>query len=113
MLYAKISPAAQIVVQDGPFKTITKSAEYVAISALDYSMGADPVTLVAQYGEPVFNNEGAFLFFSPLTRQRLQFTAEQLATWGSDDSVVFSIVGQDQGFSVLEVIDTDAPAASN
>ena len=112
MLYAKISPAAQLVIQDGPFNTITKSAEHVTVSALNYQMGADPVTFVAQYGEPVYK-EGVFVFFSPLTTQRLQFTAEQLATWGSDDSVVFNIVGQDQGFTVVEVIDTNAPAPSN
>jgi hypothetical protein len=105
MLYAKISPAAKLVTQDGPFKTITTSAEYVAISAMDYSLGDNPIALMVQYGEPVFQGE-KFLFFNAIIRQRLELTPEQLATWGTDDSVVFDIVAQDQNFEIVELLTT-------
>lgn len=105
MLYAKISPAAKLVTQDGPFKTVTTSAEYVAISAMDYSLGANPVNLMVEYGEPVFQEE-KFLFFNTLIRQRLELTPEQLAAWGTDDSVVFDIVAQDQNFEIVELLTT-------
>ena len=112
MLYAKISPAAQLVTQNGPFGTTTKSAEYVAISALDYSLGANPVNLIVQYGEPIFNGE-QFLFFNPIIRQRLELTSEQLATWGTDDSVVFNIVAQNQGFEIVELLTTPPPTTTS
>lgn len=105
MLYAKISPAAKVVLQNGPFKTTTKSAEYVTISAVEYPLGADIITLIVEYGEPVFNGEN-FIFFDAILRQRLQFTASQLSTWGVDDSVVFNIVAKEQGFEIVEMLKT-------
>lgn len=107
MLYAKISPAAQITVQDGPFSTKVESVEFVAISVHSYSMGDDPATFTVSYGEPVFY-ENIYRGFNGKYQQRLTLEASDLAQWGTDDSVVFDIIGGKQGFTVVEVIDTKA-----
>jgi hypothetical protein len=105
MLYAKISPAAQITVQDGPFATKVESVEFVAIAVNSYSMGDDPATFIVSYGDPVIY-DNIYKGFSSKYQQRLILEASDLAQWGTDDSVVFDIIAEKQGFTVVEIIDT-------
>ena len=107
MLYAKISPAAQITVQDGPFSTKVENVEFVAISVHSYNMGDDPANFTVSYGNPVFNDK-VYRGFSTKYQQRVTLEASDLAQWGTDDSVVFDIIGEKQGFTVAEIIDTKA-----
>lgn len=104
MLYAKISPAAQITVQDGPFSTKVETVEFVAITAHSYSMGDDPVRFTVSYGKPQFHNE-IYIRFDAKYQQNVILEASDLAQWGTDDSVVFEIIGEKQGFTVEEIID--------
>lgn len=105
MLYAKISPAAQITVQDGPFSTKVESVEFVAIAVQSYNMGDDPATFIVSYGEPVIY-DNVYRGFNGKYQQRLTLGASDIAQWGTDDSVVFDIIGGKQGFTVVEIIDT-------
>jgi hypothetical protein len=105
MLYAKISPAAQITVQDGPFSTKVESIEFITIDAFNYTIGAESTIFIVRYGSPVFINE-IFVGFNSLYTQHLNLTADQLATWGTDDSVLFDIIGENQGFQIVEIFDT-------
>lgn len=105
MLYAKISPAAQITVQDGPFTTKVESAEFVTIAVHSYNMGDDPATFTVSYGDPIIY-DNIYKGFSPKYQQRLTLEASDLAQWGTDDSVMFDIIAEKEGFTVVEIIDT-------
>lgn len=109
MLYAKISPPAQITVQDGPFSTKVESVEFVAISVHSYNMGDDPAIFTVLYGDPVIY-DNTYRGFNGKYQQRLTLEASDLAQWGTDDSVMFDIIGEKQGFTVEEIIDTKAIA---
>ena len=54
MLYAKISPAAEVVIQDGPFSTKVESLEFVTIFVINYAPGSEYTIVVVRYGKPEF-----------------------------------------------------------
>jgi len=105
MLYAKISPPAQITVQDGPFATKVETVEFVSITVHNYNMGDDPAIFSVYYGNPVFY-DNIYRRFDEKYQQRLTLEASDVAQWGTDDSVVFNIIGEKQGFVVEEIFDT-------
>jgi hypothetical protein len=105
MLYAKIFPAAQITVQDGPFSTKVEIVEFVTIGVQSYNMGDDPATFIVTYGNPAFY-DNIYRGFNPKYQQRLILEAADLAEWGTDDSLMFEIIGDKQGFAVVEIFDT-------
>ncbi len=109
MLYAKISPAAQFVKQTGPFTTETVSVDNVFITAQQYSMGTDPVVLSVTYGKPLYNSQGIFTVPESAFSKLVSISAAKLANWGTDDSVVFDVVGEEEGFTVVEIIDSSIP----
>lgn len=106
MLYAKISPPAQIVVQDGPFATKVEEAEFVAITAQNYKMGDDPSRFIVMYGHQIYSGDTP-IAFRPKYQIDLMLDASDIARWGDDDSVMFDIIGEKQGFEVIEIIDTN------
>ena len=105
MLYAKISPAAEVSIQDGPFSSRIESLEFVTISIMNYIPGSESTTFVVRYGKPEFRND-SFLGFNSLYNQSLTLTAEQLSTWGTDDTSLFEIVAENQGFEIVEFFNT-------
>lgn len=105
MLYAKISPPAQITVQDGPFETKLEVVEFVAINVHNYNMGDDPVRFSVAYGSPKIY-DGVYGGFYPKYQEHVTLEASEVAQWGNDDSVIFNIIGEKQGFTVGEIFDT-------
>jgi len=106
MLYAKISPAAEVVIQDGPFSTKVESLEFVTIFVINYAPGSESTIVVVRYGKPEFRND-SFLGFNASYNQNLTLTAEQLSTWGTDDTSLFEIVAENQGFEIVEFFNTN------
>lgn len=98
MLYAKISPEAEVTKQISPFQLETIFCDYVSIIALNYTIGYPTTKFNVMYGNII---EGAF---NCNLGTEVELTAEELSTWGTDDSVLFTIVGQKVGFSVVEII---------
>lgn len=106
MLYAKISPAAEVAVQDGPFSTKVESLEFVTISVMNYTPGSESTAFIVKYGKPEFRNNFLLGFNAPYN-QSLTLTAEQLSTWGTDDTSLFEIVAENQGFEIVEFFNTN------
>lgn len=113
MLYAKISPAAQIVKQDGPFSSTVKSVEYVVIDAVNYVLGQEQTNFNVQFGTPKYFPNGILSGFQSELPTAVILTATELANWGEDDSVIFPLVGAKLGFTIVEVLDSTTQAPGN
>lgn len=117
MLLAKISPAATFTSQDGPFAQPTvKTAEYLTAAARPYVAGAAQTNFEVVFGnytpavEAVPASEGVpAVQAQPASFDRIQssqvvLSAEELASWGLDDSVLLGAVASKLGTSVVETV---------
>lgn len=106
MLYAKISPAAQVVKQDGPFNTTLQTADHMIVSA-GYIMGASSTEFNIGYGNPVNDADGKIVSWNFLISEQLTLTKEELADWGTDDSYIINLIAQKKGLQVIEIGNVD------
>lgn len=107
MLYAKISPAAQVVKQDGPFSSTVKSVEYVVIDAVNYVLGQEQTNFSVRFVTPQYFPNGILSGFQNELSTAVILTATELANWGEDDSIIFPLVGTKLGFTIVEILDSN------
>ena len=112
MLYAKISPAAQIVKQDGPFSSTVKSVEYVVIDAVNYVLGQEQTNFSVKFATPSYFPNGVLSGFQNELVTAVTLTATELANWGEDDSIIFPLVGAKLGFTIVEILDSNVPVTT-
>lgn len=112
MLLAKISPAAKHVVQTNPFQSTEVSAEYMSAIARPYALGASKVNFEVVFGnveelvKP--DSEEKINHFSPVTSTSVVLESEELASWGTDDSVILSAIASKLGTSVVSNLLVDS-----
>jgi hypothetical protein len=107
MLFAKISPTAKAATQDGAFIVHENTCEWMTANT-QYSLGQEYTRFQISFGNFVVNtdpNEPALNIFDKLLTIFLDFTKEELSTWGQDDAVVFDIIAAKIGTTVVEVVD--------
>lgn len=108
MLYAKISPAAQVVKQKSPFEVETVEVDHIIIFTETYILGwTKDLGLRVNYVEPVRNEEGKLIQFKDHLRAEVKLSPEEFADWGTDDKFIFEAVAANQGFTILEFIEED------
>lgn len=121
MLLAKINPAASFTSQSGPFtasETIT--ADYLTALARPYIAGASQTNFEVLFGTytpavaGVEASEGVEAVneqpakFNHIQSSQVILTAEELANWGTDDSVLLSAVASKLGTSVVSTATVDS-----
>jgi hypothetical protein len=106
MLLAKISPAANFVSSANPFGTpTTVTADYMTVSARPYQVGSSKTNFDVSYLQATLDGTGKVTSIQNVGRASLQLTAADLATWGTDDSVLLSIVAAKVGTAVQSTVD--------
>jgi hypothetical protein len=108
MLLAKISPVAKQIVQVNPFETSEISAEYMTAIARPYALGASRVNFEVVFGNlvesSVPNSEEKVQQFTRVTSSKTELVSKELASWGTDDSVILSAIAAKLGTSVVSTI---------
>ncbi len=107
MIFAKISPAASVARQNGPFSSETVTADYMAAFARPYVLGGKEVRFEIQYGTLEFNEEGKAVEFRQVLSDSVVLTEAELADWGTDDAVILEKLAVKQGTSVVETVSSD------
>lgn len=105
MLLGKLATPATKVFQNGAFGTTSISAEYIVVSAQRYVIGAPTTKFELRFGNIITENEKER--FDIVLRDHLEMTAEELSTWGTDDSVLLDIIAAKIGTSIIEKITKD------
>jgi hypothetical protein len=121
MLIAKINPAASFTTQTGPFTVPqTTTADYLTALARPYIPGAAQTNFEVLFGthtpavDGVEASEGVEAIeaqpakFNHIQSTQVILTAEELAAWGTDDSVLLSAIASKLGASVLSTSTIDS-----
>lgn len=105
MLLGKLETPAVKVYQNGAFSTTAASAEYMVVSTQRFIIGEDKTSFELRFGNIITeNNEERF---DVLLRENLDMTSTELATWGTDDSVLLDLIATKLGTTITEKITKD------
>jgi hypothetical protein len=107
MNLAKINPAVQKTFQISPFETTTEQADYMSVSANQYIIGGDKVSFGVRFG--TYNSEAEHRVdkFKNLLRHEVVLTKDEIADWGTDDTIIFEKIAEKLGTSIVEIIEDD------
>lgn len=107
MLLGKISPVVTKTYQISAFETQTITGEYMTVRADSYVVGVPKVEFELRFGNLEYDENGVPNHFDIILRDRIYLTSEELATWGTDDSVLMDIIAAKLGTTVTEKITVD------
>lgn len=105
MLLGKLASPAVKVYQNGAFSTTAASAEYMIVSTERFVIGEAKAMFELRFGNIIVENEEER--FDVLLRDKVEMTSEELATWGTDDSVLLDLIAAKLGTTITEKIIKD------
>lgn len=105
MLLGKLATPAIKVYQNGPFSTNAASADYMSVSTQRFVIGESEVSFELRFGNIITENEKER--FDIVIRENLQMASEELATWGTDDSVLLDLIAAKLGTTLTDKIEKD------
>lgn len=104
MLFAKISPVAQKIVQTTPFESTTQTADYMSALARPYSLGANKVNFEVIYSNITFDENQNPLKYDSLISNMISLEGDQLQGWGSDDSFILQQLATILGVTIQSYV---------
>jgi len=115
MLVATINPPAKKVVQSTPFSSTELTANQMIVKCTQLVIGgaagsnSDITRFEARFGNVVYeqNPDGTNgnAIFNTLVIHSTSFTQQELANWGTDDTIIFTLIAQQLGISVITTED--------
>jgi hypothetical protein len=105
MLVSKITPSAKKIVNSDPFNVVTEDLNYMSIIARPYVAGSEKVNFQINYGTIKLNDKEEPVGFSQGSSSKLTMTSDEIETWGTDDSVLFSLVAGKLNISIVEIVE--------
>ena len=111
MIFAKISPAAEVSVQTGPFSSQVYAANWMGASVRNYVLGQELTTFQVYFGTLHFPTEqevqqgmSPVPTFTSMYNTLMQYTAQQLSTWGSNDETALLIIATSLNTTIQEYL---------
>jgi hypothetical protein len=107
MLFAKISPTAKAAKQIDALDVSFTECHWMTATT-EYRLGQNNTKFQIIFGNFTANpdpNQPAENLFQRTFTVFIDFTSQELSTWGEDDSVVFNIIASKIGTSIIEVAD--------
>jgi hypothetical protein len=115
MLVATINPPAKKVVQSTPFSSTELTANQMIVKCTQLVIGgaagsnSDITRFEARFGTVAYekNPDGTNgnAIFNTLVIHSTSFTQQELANWGTDDTIIFTLIAQQLGISVITTED--------
>ena len=102
MLLGKLQNKATKVFQVSAFETKTETADYIVIKA-DFTIGASKVRFDVRFGNIIEENGSER--FDILLRDTIVLTSDELAYWGTDDSVALELVASKFNNTIIEKVE--------
>jgi hypothetical protein len=109
MLFAQISPQAQIITQINPFSSTTTNCEYIGVVARPYVLGTEVVNFEVQYGNIIFTGMMEPSEFIYVKSYPITLSGDQLTNWGIDDSYIIEEIAGLLGITVLSYVEIPLP----
>jgi hypothetical protein len=105
MLLGKLATPATKIYQNGAFSSTTATADYMVVKAQRYVIGEDEVTFEVRFGNLVTENDENR--FDILLREQVKMSSLELASWGTDDTILLDLIASKLGNSLTEKITKD------
>lgn len=105
MLLGKLATPAVKVFQNGAFATTNATADYMLVSTQRFVIGEEQVSFELRFGNVITENEKER--FDIVIRENIKMTSEELATWGTDDSVLLDLVAAKLGTTLTDKVQKD------
>lgn len=109
MLFAKINPPCSVSVQTTPFQSDTIVGNWMTAYSNVYCLGQEFTTFNVIFGNLVIPTQQEIQqgaspnpTFSSIYSVKLTYTAQELASWGTNDEVALDIIAQSLNTSILE-----------
>ena len=111
MLVARVNPPAKKVFQTSPFTQVEVEGDLMIAKCSNLVVGAmsgtqnDEITFQVRFGKIKYekNPDGTDgnPTFDIVVVTRVNFTAQEMADWGTDDSIVYDKIAEKLGFDVV------------
>jgi hypothetical protein len=115
MLVAKINPPAKKIVQATPFTSTELTADQMIVKCTQLVIGgaagsnSDSIKFEVRFGKVEYekNPDGSNgnAIFNILLMHQPTLTQQELATWGTDDTVIFTLIAQKLGINIISLDD--------
>jgi hypothetical protein len=107
MIFAKIEPAANIIIQEDAFRYTIDSPNYISAAATVYTIGGGETEFQIFFGYLIYPVEGepAPKPFKSVYCQVLTLSAAELSDWGTDDTFVLQAIANKMQVNIVEFID--------
>lgn len=105
MLLGKLATPAVKVFQNGAFSSTTATAEYMVVSTQRFVIGEEKTTFEIRFVNIVTENDENR--YDIVLREVIEMTSQELATWGTDDSVLLDLIATKLGTTITEKIVKD------
>lgn len=105
MLFAKISPVAQIIIQNNPYNNTVIDCDYMGIIARPYVLGTEVVNFELQYGTITFDESDFPETFNYVKSYGITLSGNQLTNWGIDDTYIFQEIATILGITIVNYVD--------
>ena len=105
MIFGQINPPLSIIRQDTLFNPTPEytTGSYLTAVANQYLLGANRVNFRISYGECIFDGDEVVEFRS-IHSDNVELLEEDIADWGTDDSVILNKIAEKQGTTVIGVV---------
>lgn len=104
MIYAKITPAAERIVQITPFSAETQTADYMSALARPYGLGSTSVSFEVLFGNVILDENNQPKRFQNVVSSNLVLSGDQLQSWGTDDSVILQQIASILGITIQSYV---------
>jgi hypothetical protein len=111
MLVARVNPPAKKVFQTSPFSQVEVEGDLMIAKCSSLVVGAmfgtqnDEITFQVRFGKIKYekNPDGTNgnPIFDIVVVTRVNFTSQEMADWGTDDSIVYDKIAEKLGFDVI------------
>lgn len=102
MILGKINPVIKLANQIDNFTYTEVTGSYIGAVAERYILGDEGARFEVFFGN--LEQKDGKTKFNVLTRQGIQLSAEDIANWGTDDSVVLKKIAELSGTAVTQVV---------
>ena len=102
MLLGKLQNKATKVFQVSAFETKNVTADYMIVKA-NLAIGADVVGFDVRFGNII--EEDGKERFDILIRDGIKLKAEELISWGTDDTVVLDLIASKYNNTIIEKVE--------
>lgn len=119
MLVAKINPPAKRIVQKSAFSTEEFIGEYMVAKCQRLVIGPvqgsfnDNIEFEVKFGnikyEKNLDGSQGQALFDKIYVQKVMFKSNEMSNWGTDDSIVYTLIAQKLGFTIVSTQQIDIP----